>query len=671
MVLPLTVSLILLVPAQPPDTGKGSQSSPFWAGHPTADAFSKSIDLRLAHARKTRGRLVTATGPRTVATTLVLFDDIQRDIDGASSEAHLIAAVHPDSSMRGTAEAAEARASKLSTEISLDRRIYDALKAMDLAGADPATRYYVERTLLAFRLTGVDRDEATRRRIGALREELVRLGQAFTRNIRDDVRTVTVSSAADLDGLPADFITAHPPGPDGRITITTAYPDALPIFTYAKNADLRRRLRIEFDNRAYPVNMAVLDTLIARRDEVAHLAGYDSWADYITADKMVGTSANASAFIDRIVEASGVAARADYETVLAQKRKDEPGATSVTRWESAYYRELVRRSDYDFDSQQVRPYLPYDEVKQGVLDVASRLFGVTFRRMQDAPVWDPSVEGWEMLEGGRLVGRFYLDMHPRPGKYEHAAHFPIRTGTSRGDLPESVLVCNLPGGTAGDPGLMTHEDVVSLFHEFGHLMHWLLAGHQRWVGIGGVRPQWDFVEAPSQMLEEWTWDPAVLATFARHYQTGQPIPAELVRQMRRANDFGRALDVRQQMVYARISLSLHDRPPAQVNSDSIVTAVTEAYTLFPPIPDTHLQASFTHLDGYSAIYYTYMWSQVIAKDLFSGFERDDLFAAKPARRYRETILAPGGSAPAATLVKNFLGRPFSFAAWQRWLEEKD
>jgi thimet oligopeptidase len=262
-------------------------------------------------------------------------------------------------------------------------------------------------------------------------------------------------------------------------------------------------------------------------------------------------------------------------------------------------------------------------------------------------------------------------MHPRPGKYEHAAQFSIRTGTSGGDLPESALICNFPGGAAGDPGLMTHDDVVALFHEFGHLMHALLASHQRWAGVGGVRTEWDFVEAPSQMLEEWTWDPAVLATFARHHQTGEPIPADLVRQMRRANDFGRALDVRQQMVYARVSLSLHDRPPARVDADSIINAVTRAYTPFAPMPETHFQASFNHLDGYSAVYYTYMWSQVIAKDLFSGFDQKDLFAAAPARRYRDNILAPGGSAPADTLVKRFLGRPFTFTAWQDWLSRRD
>lgn len=667
MLLPLVAWTVFLV--QTADTSAANR--PFWTGPPTAESFAKSVDLRLAHARATRDHLVALGGPRTVANTLVLYDSIQRDVDGASSEAHLIAAVHPDSSMRVTAEAAEGRASELGTEISLDRQVYDALSAMDAAGADPATRYYVKRTLLAFRLAGVDKDDATRAKIRALREELVQLGQTFARNIRDDERKVTVSSAADLAGLPADFIAAHPPGADGSIAISTAYPDALPVFTYAKNADLRRRLRTEFDNRAYPANMAVLDRLIAARDELAHLLGYASWADYITADKMVGSAANASAFIDRIVTASGGAARADYEKLLQRKRQDEPHATSVTRWEAAYYRELVRRSDYDFDSQRIRPYLRYDAVKQGVLDVSGRLFGLTFRRMPDAPVWDPSVEGWEMLEGGRLVGRFYLDMHPRSGKYEHAAHFPIRTGTSTGDVPESALVCNLPGGTAGDPGLMTHEDVVTLFHEFGHLLHALLAGHQRWVGIGGVRTEWDFVEAPSQMLEEWTWDPAVLARFAKHYQTGQPIPAELVRQMRRANDFGKAFDIRQQMVYARVSLSLYDRPSAQANSDSIVRVVTEKYTLFPPMPETHFQASFSHLDSYSAIYYTYMWSQVIAKDLFSGFRKGDLFSAGPARRYRETILAPGGSAPADTLVRNFLGRPFTFKAWQAWLERKD
>jgi thimet oligopeptidase len=661
----VALAAALAAPTDPPD----SDNQPFWTGHPDAATFERVVDARLARARDLLAEVVGVTGPRTVANTLVPYDRLMRELDRAAGATGLIQKVHPDTSLQQAADRTDRKVSALATEISLDRRVFDAVRALDLEGADPVTRHYVGRILRDFRLAGVDRDSVTRDRIKALREELVLIGQEFDRNIRDDVRSVEVASAADLEGLPADYIAAHPPGPDGRIRITTEYPDVFPVFTYARSDDLRRRLRTEFDNRAYPANEAVLDRLIARRHELATLLGFDSWADYALADKMTGSAANASGFIDRVVAASGQAAEREYQVLLRRKRQDDPAATGVNRWEVAYLRELVRRAEYDFDSQKLRPYFPYQRVKQGVLDLSARLFGVTFRPMKSPPVWHSSVEGWEMYEDGRLAGRFYLDMHPRAGKYGHAAHFRIRTGTTDGALPESALVCNFPGGEAGEPGLMDHAEVVTFLHEFGHLMHSLL-GRQRWNGVSGVRTEWDFVEAPSQMLEEWSWGPQVLAGFARHHETGEPIPADLVAQLERATRFGRALDIRTQMTYARISLSLYDRPPAGVNTDSIVDAVTRAYQPVPPMPGTHMQASFTHLNGYSAFYYTYMWSLVIAKDLFSRFDRADLLAAEPARRYRRLILEPGGSAPAARLVEDFLGRPFSFDAWRRWLEEE-
>jgi thimet oligopeptidase len=660
----VALAAALAAPTDPPD----ADNQPFWTGHPDAPTFERAIDARLDHARVLLARLVGVKEKRTLANTLVPYDQLMRELDRAASATGLIQKVHPDSALREAADRSDRKVSALATEISLDRRAFDAVRAVDLGGADPVTRHYVGRILRDFRLAGVDRDSATRVRIKELREELVVIGQEFDRNIRDDVRTIEVRSAAELAGLPQDYIAAHPPGQDGRVRITTEYPDVFPVFTYARSDDLRRRLRAAFDNRAYPANIAVLDRMIVRRDELARLLGYQSWADYAVADKMTGSAANASAFVDRVVAASGEAAQREYETLLRRKRQDDPAATGINRWEVAYLRELVRRSDYDFDSQKLRPYFPYQRVKQGVLDLSARLFGVTFRPMKNAPVWHPSVEGWEMYEGGRLTGRFYLDMHPRPGKFGHAAHFRIRTGTTDGALPESALVCNFPGGDPDEPGLMDHGEVETFLHEFGHLMHSLLA-RQRWNGVSGVRTEWDFVEAPSQMLEEWSWDPRVLAGFARHYQTGEPIPAELVEQLERATRFGRALDMRTQMTYARISLSLYDRPPAEVDTDSIVEAVTRAYQPIPPMPGTHMQASFGHLNGYSAYYYTYMWSLVIAKDLFTRFDRSDMLGAEPARRYRRMILEPGGSAPAARLVEDFLGRPFNFEAWRRWLEE--
>ena len=384
---------------------------------------------------------------------------------------------------------------------------------------------------------------------------------------------------------------------------------------------------------------------------------------------MVGTAKNASEFIDRIVDASGAKAAGEYQTLLERKQKDAPDAAGVNAWESAYYSELVRKADYDFDSQSVRPYFPYSRVKQGVLDITSKLFGVTFREIKDAPVWHPSVEAtrcWRTASSS--AASTSTCTRARTSTTTPPSSPSARASRGR-QIPEAALVCNFPGGDAGDPGLMEHDDVETFFHEFGHLLHDLFAGRTQWVGIGGIRTEHDFVEAPSQMLEEWTWDAPVLQTFAKHHETNEPIPAALVKQMKRADEFGKALTVRRQMVYAKLSLSIYDRDPAQVETDTLIKELTEQYQPFPFVEGTHFQTSFGHLDGYSAIYYTYMWSLVIAKDMFSQFDRSDLLSPAVARRYRETILDPGGSRPASKLVETFLRRPFNFKAWQEWLNE--
>jgi Zn-dependent oligopeptidase len=647
----------------------GASSRPFWTGMTDAASFDRAMDARLAHARALVERVVGQKAPRTIDNTLRVFDDVQLELDAVQQQAQLIQSVHPDAQIRAAAEKVSQRGSRLATEVSLNRGLFDAIASLDVGAADAETKYYVQRTLRDFRLAGVDKDEATRKRIQALRDELTEVGQAFDRNIREDLRTVK-TSATELEGLPRDYVARHKPDAAGTITLTIDYPDSLPVFSYARSEDLRKRMFMEYSNRAYPKNIDVLDKMIARRAELARLVGYGTWADYITADKMVGSAKNASDFIDRVVAASGPKAEREYAAMLKRKQQDVPSATGINAWERTYYAELVRKASYDFDSQSVRPYFAFDRVKQGLLDVTSRLFGVTYRQVKDVPVWDPSVEAYEMFQNGTLIGRFYLDMHPRPNKYNHAADFGIRTGIAGRQIPESALICNLPGGQAGDPGLMTHDDVTTFFHEFGHLVHALVSGRHQWVGVGGINTEQDFVEAPSQMLEEWTWDPATLATFATHHETNQAIPADLVRQMRRASEFGKALAVRQQMVYARLSLSVYDRDPKAVDTTQLVKELTAKYLPFPYVEGTHFQTSFGHLDGYSAVYYTYMWSLVIAKDLFARFDQTNLLAPEVARKYRDTILAPGGSKPAAALVQDFLGRPFDFKAWEAWLNRE-
>jgi thimet oligopeptidase len=298
--------------------------------------------------------------------------------------------------------------------------------------------------------------------------------------------------------------------------------------------------------------------------------------------------------------------------------------------------------------------------------VTGRLFGIEYRRVA-APVWHAEVEAYDVLEEGRLLGRVYLDMHPREGKYKHYAQFTLASGQKDVRLPEGVLVCNFPRPAAGAPALMEHGDVKTFFHEFGHLLHHVLGGHTRWAAHSGVATEWDFVEAPSQMLEEWVWDPGVLATFATHVETGEAIPAALVRRMKAADEYGKGLMVRQQMFYAATSLELHRRAPDALDTTALVAEMQERYTPFRHVDGTYFHESFGHLDGYSAIYYTYMWSLVIAKDLFRPFREAGLMDAAVARRYRQAILEAGGSKPAAELVQDFLGRPHSFAAYEQWL----
>jgi len=279
----------------------GATSTPFWTGISDAASFDRAMTARLTRARETLDRLTASTGARTVANTLRLYDDVLLELDAAGSQAGLIQVVHPDAKVRDGAEQISQKVSALATELSLNRKVYDAIAALDVSGADAETKYYVQRTLRDFRLAGVDKDEATRKRIQALRDELVLIGQDFDRNIRTDLRKVTAKSAADLAGLPADFVARHKPETDGSIVLTIDYPDSLPVFSYAKNEALRKRMYLEYNNRAYPPNMAVLDKMIATRAELAKLIGYNDWANYITADKMVESAKNASGFIDRIV----------------------------------------------------------------------------------------------------------------------------------------------------------------------------------------------------------------------------------------------------------------------------------------------------------------------------------------------------------------------------------
>jgi thimet oligopeptidase len=621
------------------------------------DWLAERVDADLASARTLLERLKDGTA-RSTAGVLELWNDADIALRNADSLASVFAEVHPDEAVRTLAEARAREISRIDTDRGLDRALYDVLAATDPDPLDDGARRLREFTLRDFRRAGVDRDDAVRDRLRQISERMTVLDQDFARAIRDDVRSIRIRPEQ-LDGLPQDYVDGHPAGADGLVTITTDYPDVVPFRTFAHDADARRDILVEFLNRAWPQNDTVLTEMLNLRAEQAQLLGYADWPSYDAEVKMIGTGDTIIEFVDKITSAAEGPARRDYAVLLARRRQDDPTATSLNRADSAYYEELVRREQFDVDAHLVRRYFDFSRVRAGLLDATARLFGVEYHPCPDAPVWHGDVTVYDVAVDGDRIGRIYLDLHPREGKFKHAAQFAVVPGVQGRQLPEGALVCNLPRG------LMEHDDVVTLFHEFGHLVHHVLGGKQRWARFSGVATEWDFVEAPSQMLEEWAWDAEVLQRFAFDAE-GTPIPGELVASMRDAEEFGKGYVVRTQMFYAALAYLLHrDRP---TDLTAAVRRIQPDYDVFDYLDGTHFHTSFGHLAGYTSAYYTYMWSLVIAKDMFSAFDRANLFERSVAHRYRDQVLMPGGSGDAADLVAAFLGRPYSFDAFAQWLD---
>ncbi len=631
--------------------------------------FEKRVNEQLDLVQKSIDQVVAVTGPRTVENTLAPYDNAVLYLDTAAYQAGLMQIVNPDSAIRDRAQKMVEKVSAVATTLALNQGIYRALSELDVSKADPATQYYVKRTLLEFRLAGVDKDDATRARIKTLNDEITKYATQFERNLQESQLKVVVKSAAELDGLPEDFIKAHKPAADGTITLTSDSPDVTPVLKFAKSADLRKRMFLAYNNRAYPQNVATLADLLKKRDELANLLGYKHWSDLNAADKMAVNAPNIAKFFDEIDVASKPAADREYQMLLASAQKQDSSMQQISFQDRSYYFEQLRRGEFDFNSQSARPYFPYDRVQAGILEVASKLFHVTFKPVPDAPVWDPSVSTFDVFEGSKQLGRIYLDMHPRPGKDQWFSSNQLLDGKRGKQLPEAALVCNFSGGKPGEPGLMEYGEVTTFFHEFGHLMHWIFQGQQQWAGYGN-NLEGDFVEAPSQMLEEWMHDPKVLATFALNYQTNEPIPAELVQRANRADAFGRGIWARFQLVYASVSFDLHNVPPDPAQIEKVFPENIKRYLPYQPVEGDHQIASFTHLTGYSSAVYTYLWDKVIAEDLYSKFDHNDLLAPDVALRYRSTVLEKTGSMPANQLVQTFLGRPQAIDAFKGWMNQE-
>ncbi len=576
------------------------------------------------------------------------WNQLQIGIEDGLNPIYLHGEVHPDKSIRDAAEPCLQKFATLSTEIYQNEKLFKRVQAA--APANPRQAKLKRDLLEGFEDNGVTLPADKRARVKAIFDKLEELRQAFDRNIRDEPTRVTFTPA-EMEGLPESYLKAHEKtrDKDGNYVLTLAYPSYFPFLANAKGGEARRRYYMAKANEGGQQNLEVLDEIFRLRKELAGIYDLPSFAHYALRRRMVGTPEVVNKFLADVKDAVAALEKKELEELRAEKAKEIGKAlaeTRLERWDSAYYLEQVRRARFSVDQEGQRKYFPTDKSIDFTLAIAQRLYGVKFQEAKVA-TWHPDVRYFDVFEassGARLSG-FYLDLYPREGKYNHAAALPLR-GASRvaKRSPLVALVANL------DRTGLTQEELEVLLHEFGHVLHGVLASTDYVPHSGNGRQ--DYIEAPSKMFEEWGRREQALALFREICAQCPELTREQIGRLEAARRFGRGVRYGRQWLYSvfDMALSTDPRPPLAVWKE------LESQTPLGYVEGTRFPASFSHIaSSYAAGYYGYMWAEVLALDMLSAF-KGNLMDPKVGARYRDTILAPGNQEDEMALVRRFLGR---------------
>jgi thimet oligopeptidase len=604
------------------------------------------------------------TAQRTFANTLLPLDALNNKLSSVAGPLDILVNASPDSAVHHQAERSAALLSKYSNELALDEKLYRAVKdysktkeAQALTG--PRKKFLTE-TVEQYERNGFALTPEKRQELQKLNDKIADLSSAFMANVAKDQSFMLVSEA-DLKGLPDDYIKSRPrEGAAYRINVDA--PAYTTFMKYAESEPLRKKLYTLYSNRAADSNLPVLKQLLIERQKKAQLLGYKTYAAYQTSSRMAKTPETVWAFETKLVDRVKQKSQQDLEELLVVKRAylQDPSVKTMAPWESSFYNNLLMQSKYQLDAEQVKEYFEVNHVVDGLFQTTQQLFGLKFNEVKGASVWHQDVRLFEVQRDGKLIGRFYLDLFPRANKFTWFGSFDVSSGraTAQGyQLPTAALLCNFNAPMPGKPALMTHSQVIIIFHEFGHVMHSLLTTAEL-SSQASPSVKLDFLEAPSQMLENWAWNYDALKTFAKHYQTGEVLPKPLYEKMRAARNVGSGLATSQQLMGGILDMTLHDRfdPNGTETTTDVVKKLQNQLTPFAYLDGTNMQASFIHLTAYGAGFYSYTWSRVYAEDMFSVFEKNGIMDPKTGLRYRDYILAKGGTDEEYNLVRNFLGR---------------
>jgi thimet oligopeptidase len=603
-----------------------------------------------------------ADDEKTFENTFLAIDDLSANLSDVYATIYLLSSTHSDSLIRNTALESRVTLGQYWNQISLNEDLYKAAKSYseseDAKLLQGFKAKFVLETIEEYERNGFALSLEKRNVLKEINDEISSFSNKFNENISTYKDNLIVSEE-EIDGLPEDYKKARKQE-DGTYKIDMSYPSVGPFFRLSNSEDARRKLQMKFSNRAYPDNIEVLQDLLKKRLEMAQLLGHKSFAAYRLQSRMAKTPERVWEFENSLKEALKEKSKKDYDELLEIKRTKQTEVNTINAWETSYYSNILKKEKYQLDGEEVKLYFALDDVLAGLFSITQTLFEYEYREVKDPSVWNEEVRMFEVYQDDKLKGRFYLDLFPRDNKYGHAACFPLRNGkmTAEGyKVPTASLVCNFPKPTEEKPSLMTHSQVNTLFHEFGHVLHHMSTTAEL-ESQSGTNVSRDFVEAPSQIFENWTWNYDALKLFAKHYETREVLPKALFDKMLAAKNVGSGMAASGQVFFGTFDMTLHDLydPNGSKTTTDVLKSVQSDISLIEYVEGTHFHTAFGHLTGYGASYYGYLWSKVYAQDMFSIFDEKGILDTTTGIRYRDIILSSGSSRDELELVKEFLGR---------------
>ncbi len=633
-------------------------------------AFLEAIE----NARKEIDLIAQNPEAPTFENTLEALDFSGQQLDRTSSVFFNLNSAETNEEIQKIAQEVSPLLSEFSNDITLNEALFKRVKTVyeqrNTLSLNPEQKTLLEKRYKSFSRNGANLDDSEKKRLREIDAELSKLKLQFGENVLAETNKyeLLLTQEEDLDGLPegakeAAAQLAKSKNREGWL-ITLDYPSYIPFMKYAKKRDLRKKLALAFGSKGFHAdeldNQENVLKIVSLRHERANLLGYETHAHFVLEERMAETPEKVQTFLRELLEKAKPAAEREFSELEAFA-KELDGIQQLEKWDSAYYSEKLKQKLFNLDDEKLKPYFKLENVIDGVFKVAEKLFDLTFKEVFDVEKYHDEVKTFEVYDNAEnLVSLFYADFHPRPGKRGGAwmtSYKPQYTFNGENSRPHISNVCNFTKPTTTKPSLLTFNEVTTLFHEFGHGLHGMLA-NTTYPSISGTSVYWDFVELPSQIMENWCYEKEALELFAFHYETGELIPMELVQKIKESATFQEGMATLRQLSFSFLDMAWHGTNPSEIkNVKAYEVKAFEGTNLFPETPETCMSTAFSHIfqGGYSSGYYSYKWAEVLDADAFAYFKENGIFNKEIAAKFKEHVLSKGGTENPMTLYKRFRG----------------